>query len=333
MRLDPNRAGGGSALLGFLLLLTGCSVERLPGSPAVEDHPKLLMAFLSERPPSTPFTDDIYFYDVSTDGPPYLPANLNTPSGEGPCALSGNGRRLAFFSSRLPTGSTSLMFLYDIATGQTTIPQKINQLFYVQNPTLSYDGRFLAAQYQVSGPFDLFIAIQDLVADSLLQVPNLNAVNATNFDPSLSRDGSLMAFASNRVGTLGAFDIFLYSVPGDSVIPVPGLNSSAQELSASISADGRYIAFQSGRLGGVGLIDVYLYDRQTQSLLPLPGANTNLSEIQPTISPDGRYLAFASESTGGRDVKLYDIRDRRLLPLEGINDPFFFDSFPSLADR
>ena len=313
--------------------LAGCSAERLPGRPPVEDHPPLLLAFTSERPPSPTFYTDVYLYDVRGGGPAFLPANLNTPSLEGPCALSGDGRTVAFYSTRLATGSLALLFLYDIASAQTRIPARINQLFQVQNPSLSYDSRFLAAQYQVSGPFDQYIAIQDLVADSLLGVPNLNSAGATNFDPSLNGNGSLVAFASNRIGTVGAFDIFLYSVPGDSMIALPGLNSTAMELSASISADGRYIAFQSGRLGGAGIIDVFVYDRQTQSLLALPGVNTNLSEILPALSPDGRYLTYATEANGGRDVGLYDLRDRRHLPLPDLNDPYFFDSAPVLADR
>ena len=319
--------------IGLVAAAAGCSTERLPGRPPVEDHPPLLLSFTSERPPSTAFVTDVYLYDVRAGGPAFLPPNLNTPSNEGPSALSGNGRTVAFYSTRLATGSIALLFLYDIATGQTTIPARINELFQVQNPSLSYDGRFLAVQYQVSGPFDQFIAIQDLVADSLLDLPRINDPGSTNFDPSLSGDGSLVAFASNRLGSLGAFDIGLYSVPGDSLIPLPGLNSSAQELSASISADGRYIAFQSGRLGGVGLIDVYVYDRQTQTLLPLPGANTNMSEILPGISPDGRFLAYATEATGGRDVRVYDVRDRRHLVLKDLNDPYFFDSAPVLSDR
>ena len=314
-------------------VLAGCSAERLPGRPTVEDHPPLLMAFMSERPPSPAFSADVYLDDLRAPAAPFLPAGVNTPSVEGPAALSGNGRTLAFFSSRLPTGSVAQLFVYDIASGNTTIPARINQLYSVQNPSLSYDGRLLAAQYQVSDFQDLYIVIQDLVADSLLETPGLNAIGSTNFDPSLSGDGSLVAFASNRIGSLGAYDVFLYSVPGDSLIPLPGLNSTAQDMAPSISADGRYIAFQSGRTSGVGLIDVYVYDRQTKSLLSLPGANTNMSEIQPGLSPDGRYLAYATETSGDRDVRLYDLRDQRLIPLPGLNDSYFFDYFPVLADR
>jgi len=309
----------------------GCSAERIPLSPTGPDKAPLLMAFMSERPPSVPFTADIYFYDLRTDGPPAYPPNVNTTNLEGPCALSGDGRTLAFFTNRLLLGSTAVVLLYDVATGATRIPSKVNALTYIQNPSLSGNGRFLAVHYQIGGPYDLYVAVQDLVADTLLQVPNLNDPSGTNFDPSLNGDGSLVAFSSNRFGTAGAFDIYLYSVPGDSIVPLPGLNSEQQELSPSISADGRYIAFQSGRAGGAGVIDVYVYDRVTRSLLSLPLANTPLADVQPAISPDGRYLAFATEFTGGRDLRVYDIREKRLLRLDNLNDPLYYDYFPALA--
>jgi Tol biopolymer transport system component len=313
------------------LLLAGCSKDKPPN--AVDSGPPLLMAFMTERPPSLPFTSDILFYDLSRNDPAWMPANVNTPSAEGPCALSGDGRKLAFFSNRQPIGSLAQMFVYDIASGELTVPVRMNQLFNSNNPSLSHDGRYLAAQYQVSGPFDLYVAIEDLAADTLLPLPRLNEPNVTTFDPALSADGQLVAVASNGFASQGAFDIFLYSVPADSFLPLPGLNSPANELSASLSADGRYIAFQSGRTGGVGIIDVYLYDRQSQSLVPLPGANTALSDFQPFISPDGRYLAFATDSEGGRDVRVYDIQAQRVLSLPKLNDPYFYDYFPTLANR
>ena len=171
----------------------------------------------------------------------------------------------------------------------------------------------------------------DLQADSLLPVPKLNDPNATNFDPALNGDGSLVAFASNRYGSVGDFDIYLYSVPGDSMIPLPGLNTRVRDLSPSLSADGRYIAFQSGAAFSDTLIDVQVYDRVTHSLLPLPGANTDLGDVQPAISPDGRYLAFATEKTGNWDIRVYDLKQQRLLRLDGLNDPHAKDSFPVLA--
>jgi Tol biopolymer transport system component len=310
--------------------LQGCSRK---GPLDVGVGPPLLLAFLSERPPSPSFITDIYFYDLARGGPAAMPPNVNTLSVEGPCGLSGDGRWLAFFSNRIPIGSQAQIFLYEIPAARLTLPLRMNQLFNPQNPALSGDGRYLAAQYQVSGPFDLYVAIEDLAADTLLPLPRLNEPNAATFDPALSGDGQLVAVASNRFASQGAFDIFLYSVAADSFLPLPGLNSVHNDLAPSISADGRYVAFQSGRPGGVGLIDVYLYDRQIQALVPLPGANTEMSDFQPALSPDGRYLAFATEAEGGRDVRVYNIPERRLLALPGLNDPYYFDSFPSLANR
>ena len=317
----------------ILLAIAGCSKEVLPTGPdSGRDRPPLLMAFLSQRPPSQSVFTDIYLYDLSKGGPAVMPPNLNTFSNEGPAALSADGKLLAFYTERFPVGSTATLLLYDVRTGLTTIPRWTNTLVSVQNPSLSGDGRYLATHYAVSGPGDIYVAVEDLQGDNLLPVPNLNVPGYFTFDPSMSPDGRSVLVCSNRPGTLGNFDIFMYSIEGDSLVPLPGLNSAYSELSATISADNRYIAFQSGRVGGAGLIDVLVYDRQTASLLPLPGANTALAEFVPSISPDGRYVAYATETEGSRDIRVYDIQAQRLLELPNLNDPYFYDYFPSLAN-
>lgn len=314
-------------------LLAGCSKEVLPTSAVLgQDRAPLLIAFLSERPPSQPFGSDIYFYDATSGGPARLPPNLNTPSIEGPCGISADGRHLAFYTDRFPIGSSALMLLYDVGTAETRVAHWTSTLLNIQNPSLSGNGRYLATQYIVSDT-DLWVAVEDLVGDSLLPVSNLNLPGYFSFDPSLSPDGNMVVFASDRPGSVGNFDIYLYSVPGDTLIPLPGLNSAASDLAGSISADGRYLAFQSGRAGGAGLIDVYVYDRQARSLLALPGANTAMADFLPSISPDGRYVAYSTESEGGRDVRVYDIQTGRVLDLPNLNHPYFYDYFPSLASR
>lgn len=288
---------------------------------------------MSERPPSPPYSADIYFYDFRTGGPDVDPPNVNTTSLEGPCALSGDGRLMAFYTNRLVIGSSAVLLLYDVAN-QTMrpIPQKINDLWLAApNPALSGNGRFLAAQYQIGGPFDQWIALEDLDADSLLQVPSLNDPDATTWDPSLNGDGSLLAFTSNRLGTRGGWDIFLYSVPGDSLIPLPGLNTPENEMSSSISADGRYIAFQQGHGDADSLYNVRVYDRVTRAYVPLEGANTTWGEVQPAISPDGRYVAYQTEATGAGDIRVYDIQAQRLVRIDGLNVQDYRDSFPALA--
>jgi Tol biopolymer transport system component len=314
------------ALLVVIVLggLAGCSRDN--GTGPLPTASPIVVAFGSSRPPSTIVGSDLY---VWRGGDPEPFPNLNTPAFEGPCALSADGRTLAFGSTRSLVGAVASMLLYDVPTASITVPQSLLPLLASFNPSLSGDGRYLAVSYMLSNdPFDQYVTIVDIAADTLLPVPTLNDPNGANIDPWLNGDGSLVAFASNGALSLGAFDIMLYSVPGDSIVPLPGLNSAANEHSASISHDGRYVAFQSGRPGGVGLIDVYVYDRQTATLLDLPGANTTLSEYQPSISPDGRWLAYVTDATGGGDVRVYDLETRRLIELPGLNDPYHADQFP-----
>lgn len=315
--------------------LAGCSTDRSPTAPGAGSGPPLLMAFVSDRPPSRTLVNDLYFADLQQGGPAFLIPNVNSTSDEGPSALSGDGRTMCFTTSRIFIGTLTQIGLLDVATGALRLPTRTRQLSGPSNPSLSYDGRYLATNYALGGdPFAQVIACEDLAADTLLPLPNLNDPTATNFDPSINGDATLIAFATNRVGGLGAFDIALYSVPGDSLIPLPGLNTNQNDLGPAISADGRYIVFQSGRPGGAGIIDVYLYDRTTASLVPLPGLNTPLADVQPAISPDGRWIACMTEAEGGENIRVYDVRDRRLVPLAGgVNDPVFFEQYPILADR
>jgi Tol biopolymer transport system component len=101
--------------------------------------------------------------------------------------------------------------------------------------------------------------------------------------PSLNRDGSLIAFASDRPGGKGGRDVYLYDRTAKRFLELPGLNSVAQEQTPSLSADGRYLAFVSERLTGEGERDVYLYDRQTSKLLPAPGLNSKREDIDPCV--------------------------------------------------
>jgi Tol biopolymer transport system component len=315
-----------------LAALAGCSNDKPTAPPPTATGPPLLLAFVSERPPGRPGVAMTFFADLRDGGPPFLVPNANSASGNaGPCALSGDGRTLCFQNTRIFTGTLAQIGLEDVETGALSLPVRTRLLTGPANPSLSFDGRYLATNYAVGLNYtDQAIACEDLVADTLLPLPNINNPDLTNFDPSINGDGTLIAFAQG----LGAYDVMLYSVPGDSMIPLPGLNTSQQELGAGISADGRYIVFTSGRPGGVGGIDVYLYDRTTSSLVPLPGFNTPFADIQPCISPDGRYIACQTEAEGGGDIRVYDVQEKKLVPLAaGVNDPIYAEQYPVLANR
>jgi Tol biopolymer transport system component len=97
--------------------------------------------------------------------------------------------------------------------------------------------------------------------------------------PSISADGNLIAFASDRPGGAGDNDIYLYNRSTSSLVALPGLNSAAGEWDTEISPDGRYIAFTDyNRTGGLGSWDIYVYDRNTSSLLSTPSLNSSSND-------------------------------------------------------
>src|SRR5205807_5309543 len=139
--------------------------------------------------------------------------------------------------------------------------------------------------------------LYDRKETKLIPVAGLNTKH-TELEPSLNADGNLIAFASEREGGEGGRDIYLFDRAGGKhgagkhdtekrragkYVPLPGLNTAAQEYSPSLSPDGRYIAFVSERVDGVGDRDIYLYDRKAGKLLPTPGLNSKTEDFDPCV--------------------------------------------------
>jgi Tol biopolymer transport system component len=138
------------------------------------------------------------------------------------------------------------------------------------------------------------------------------SLDGLNDQPSLSADGTLVAFVSSRSDLVpgdfnGTTDVFVFARSDGSVTRVSlgsaGVEGNGASSEATISPDGRWVAFQSGSTNLVpndnnGEIDVFLHDRMTAqttrvSVTSLGGESTYGGE-HPGISLDGRYVVFYS---------------------------------------
>ncbi len=100
-------------------------------------------------------------------------------------------------------------------------------------------------------------------------------------------------------------------------IPLPGLNTVADEQHPDISDDGQTIVFHAfGEYGE----DIFVY-RMGQGILELPGLNAEgVSATYPSVSGDGRLVAFVSRlERESPDIALYDTETRSFIDLPGVN--------------
>ncbi len=320
--------------------LAGCGSKHTTGPGAGATGPPIVIAFASNRPPAINGGWDQYFYDAASGKPSYMPPNVNSTYDELDGGLSADGHWFAFKSTRTLVGTLTTVFRYDVRSAEVHPVDITANYPGAQNVALSGDGRYLAFHYQCgcgNGGFsDFSIGMVDAVAETAVVLPTLHMGGVGEFDPELSADGKLIAFTSNRDFTdnVPSLGVYLYSVAGDSIVPLPGLNTAYSETGVSLSADGRYVAFHSNRPGGTGNFDVYVYDRRTGTLLPMPGANTGAAELNTALSPDGRYVAYESQNDGGGgDIRLYDLQQQKRVMVPGLNDPYFIERYPTVSNR
>ena len=265
-------------------------------------------------------------------------------------AISADGRFVAFESNSTnlvaaDTNNISDIFLHDRLNGTTT---RISVGSTGQegdrpslNPSISADGRFVAFESNstnlVAGDTnnnsDIFVHdIQTNTTTGISVDSTGNQGNIGSFNPSISADGSFVAFdslADNLVAadTNSTRDIFVHEIPTNTTTRV-SVNSSQNQgnfgsISAVISADGRFIAFQSNASNLVtedtnGTSDIFVHDRlsniTSMASVNSTGDRANRSSFKPSISADGRFVAFdsladnlaAADTNGTNDIFVRD---------------------------
>ena len=171
---------------------------------------------------------------------------------------------------------------------------------------------FASDRGQAAGQFDLYL--YDLDALGFRAIRNISSATAADRHPAISSDGLVIAFESSRGGP-EMTDILLYSRYQQALIPLPGVNTNADELEPCFTGDAIKLAFT--RLAA-GLKRVHLVDGLGDTLIPLPGLDTSatiFSDWSPSPDQTGGRIAFVSDRNGNPDVFVWDASQKQVLDL------------------
>lgn len=105
-----------------------------------------------------------------------------------------------------------------------------------------------------------------------------------DFDPSLTRDGSRVVFASTQHRATS--DLYIKDVSSRTVTRLT--DDPAQDVMPAVSPDGKYVTFSSDRDGSWDL-----FMMPTTGGNPVRLTNESTHDLHPTWSPDGTRIAFS----------------------------------------
>lgn len=269
--------------------------------------------------------EDARFAEEAVKHPiPFKPENMGTPiNTDGPEALpqlSADGKTLIF--TRFINNQEDF-YAAEKKDGKWTNVQPLRELntpFSEGAHTISADGRLLVFTFCQSGPdlggCNLFYSEK---CDGNWSRPEMieGSLNTGAWEgqPTLSADGSLLLFVSDRPGGLGGRDIWASrrSAGGRWGKPVnlgEAINTSGNDTSPFLHADGRTLYFSSDGWPGMGGIDLYRVQLQddgrwgTVKNLGYP-INTPDNEGAVSISLDGKTGFFAKGEKRQSNIDIF----------------------------
>ncbi|WP_291050215.1 cell wall-binding repeat-containing protein [Herbiconiux sp.] len=307
----------------------------------------------------TGFMTQVFVRDMSTGLTQMVSVNsAGTAGGDGPSydpSISGDGRFIAFTSgaknldASLPLADDhTQIYIRDLAAGSTRLVTRNTTAtaggqYNSYSPSLSGDGTRLVfgsvARDLLSGvdPGKGQIFRAEVVAGSMKVTGIVStadtgapspgeAGNGFSYEPSLSHDGTVVAFTSRSSNLTAdtfppsADQIFVHSLETSRTrlvsLAASGLGGADSIASgASISSDGRRVAFISNATNlapnspSTGTEQVYLRDlsQSTSELLSVTGEGEVAAgrSLQASISGDGLRVGFTSNA---RDITRADTR-------------------------
>ncbi len=159
------------------------------------------------------------------------------------------------------------------------------------DPELSPDGRLIGLDRTMNGNRDVWLLE---TTRGVLSRFTFNA--AVDAYPVWTPDGSQIAFASSRKGSLDLYQKPAGGVGGD----VPLFESPDIKVPLNFSPDGRLLLFRSSQIG-TGGFDLWVLPLKGDRK-PFPVVQTQFDEREGQFSPDGRWIAYQSNESGRFEI-------------------------------
>jgi len=284
--------------------------------------------------------DDIFVFDRNLLTIKRVSIAPNGTEADGACSapsISGDGSFVAFTSidpnlAGSATGADEYIYIVDTANAGTSgsiilvpIPRAPD---YVTkkclNPSISSDGNFVAFEFDVedgnaSSPFHYRdVYVYNRVTDQNTRITGNSETDGADWDerisqnPSISGDGSVVAFESNTAfndaGDLVGFtDVYVANLANTVTISIVcedtlGELGESSSVQPAISDNGRFVTFQSTSSnfsGGATNGDYHVYRKELSSgtLLLVEDTEGDSDSFASTISADGSRVSYLSDAT------------------------------------
>lgn len=197
-----------------------------------------LVAFASDRAGGAGGSD-VYVYDREGEALAATPG-LNTPANETWPRFAYDSVNLAFVRDSAGFGRVrlytpngdSLLGLPGLSTGGPLTDTA---------PAPDFHGDRIAFQSDRAGNWDVFVWNRSGGIAALADL----ASAGSDVEPSLSSNGRWLAFASDRAGGAGGYDVYLYDLQGPAFVALTGLNTAGEERHPAVSLSGDIVYFQA----------------------------------------------------------------------------------------
>ena len=211
------------------------------------------------------------------------------------------------------TSTAAGAFLFEEGEALTS---PFNAQYNEGGPTIIADNRMMASPFvsvEATGQQNCRnLTIPPLMAwNGIRPVPNVNGPNSWESQPSISPNGDVLYFTSNRKGGFGGLDLYRSERQGDGSWSSPEnlgstINTAKNEKSPFIHPDSESLYFASDGHPGMGGYDLFKSTDAGASWgkpqnLGYP-INTEKDEIGLMVTLDGQQAYFASNKINKANV-------------------------------